>query len=213
MKKFVLSLLVVLGLFALACGLLDEEATTITYEAAIPIEFSIDSADFCSDCPDEQADAVESFELDPLEANIPIQASDFQVVGDFDIREITRRMRSMEITSIDYVVGDNSLTFDLPPLDVFVAPLSVTEVGQAGSVHLTTVPQAPAGTDVDANAPVRSEARDPASDLFKELDFRALFTAVPRIEEGQPVPPSGKADIQLIVNVRIVANAVEAARN
>lgn len=213
MKRRVLTLLLIMAIFSLACGLIDEEVATVTYEAAIPMEFFFDAAEFCPDCPDEGGTAQETIELEPIELRIPMSADDFELSGNLNIRDITQRMRSLEITSIDYVVSDNSLTFDLPAMELFVMPTTADDPGDANSIFLTTVPTAPALTDIDKNAPVQDAAREPASDLLKSLDFNGLLRAQPVIAVGQPVPPAGSADVTMTVNVKIVANAIEAASN
>ena len=216
MKRSVLALLATLSIFALACGFFDSEIATVTYEGDFPLEFSIDASDLCpsgSDCEDNQQPANEDVELALIEFAIPLDLAEHATIREGGVevnaRDVLSRMRTLEITSIDYVVSDNDLTFDLPPMELYVAPLSVDDPEHSQSIHLTTMPSVPADTDASENAPTRSEAVDPASDLFKTLEFNAIPSAQPVVKEGQPFPPSGSADTEITVNFRITANPLD----
>lgn len=211
MKRSLLGLLAVLAVFSLACGLLDSEVATITYQEAIPIELSFDACELTpagEPCPVENpVQAQEDRDLTPIEIVIPIDL--IEATGNDELRDISSRLRTLEITSIDYRVSGNDLTFDLPPLDIYVSPLTINDSDAASAVYLTTIPQVPAGTNVSERASVEEASLEPASDLFKTLEFNALAEAQPRVAEGQDFPPSGSADVVITVNIRITANPID----
>jgi hypothetical protein len=209
-RSLPLILIGIVAISGLACGFLDSEAATVTYEEAIPIIFSVSAGQLCppdADCEAPAQPAPQDIELLAIELTVPIDL--VEATGNEELRSISSRMRSMEITSIDYVVSDNDLTFDLPEIEIHVAPPNVDDPSASTSVHLTTLPVIPAGSDVTTNAPVRDAAVEPASDLFKELHFNALGNGTPTVAEGQPFPPSGAADLEMTVNIRIVANPID----
>ena len=207
---FAITALSVLGFFALACGFFDSEIATVTYEEAIPIDFDIDADELCpadQECGEEQAPTDEDIELDPIEESFEIDI--VEKTGNDELRDVTSRMRSLEITSIDYEVTDNDLTFDLPEVDIFVAPVGVEDTDHEDSILLTTLPSVPAETDDEGRADVIEENRQASSELFKKMEFEALPRAQPVIQEGQPFPPSGTAEIVLTINIMITANPTD----
>ena len=215
MKRSIIALMVILGLFALACGFLDpedaREAATITYHEDFDVgPFEIDADEICppdADCNEDSAPSPTDVELMPVEFNIDIDIVD--AIGKEELRDISSRLRSLEITSIDYEVADNDLTFDLPDLDIFVAPIGTEDSEDEEAILLTTIPTTPAGQDASGNAPVIEANREASSDLFKTLEFTALPTAQPVVKEGQPFPPSGSAEVTLTINLRLVANPTD----
>ncbi len=210
MKQSLIGLLAVIGFFALACGFLDSEAATVTYERAIPVDFEVDANELCptdADCEEDTVDAQEEVEL--LAIEIPVDIDILESTGSGDLQNISQRLRSLEITSIDYEVSDNSLTFDLPDVEVHVAPLGTRDADDPETVHLTTIPSVPAQTDDAGNAPAREQALEPASELFKELQYTAIAGATPVVKEGQPFPPSGTSDVELVINIKITANPLD----
>lgn len=211
MKRPLIGLLILLGLSAIACGMLDSEMATVTYEEAIPIDFEVNADEICPPDVDCDADpppsAPEDTELDPIEFDI-----DIDIVEESDndgMKDVSSRLRSLEITSIDYDVSDNDLTFDLPDLEIFVAPLGTEDIDDEESVHLTTIPSVPAEDDDAGRADVIEANRQEASDIFKEMDFAALSRAQPIVKEGQPLPPSGTAKIELKINIKLTANPTD----
>lgn len=211
MKRYLISLLTILGLFALACGFLDSEAATVTYERGIPVDFEVDADEVCPpdlECGEgETVDAEEDTELQPIEFAVEVDIVD--ATGNGDLQNIAQRLRSIEITSIDYAVANNDLTFDLPDIDIYVAPLGVEEADHEDSVHLTTLPSVPAEQNDSGRASVEEQNRGAASELFQELQYNAIPNAHPVVKKGQPLPPSGSADIELVVNIKIVANPLD----
>lgn len=211
MKRSMIGLIIVLGLSALACGLLDSEMATVTYEEGISFDFEVDADEICPpdvDCDaDPPPDAPEDTELEPLEMSFDIDIVD-QSESD-GMRDVSSRMRSLEITSIDYEVSDNDLSFDLPDIDVYVAPLGTEDADNEDAVHLTTIPSVPAEEDDSGRADVIEANRADSSEIFKELDFTAIPAAQPVVKEGQPLPPKGTANVEMTVNIKITANPTD----
>ena len=215
MKRSIIALMAVLGLFALACGFLDpddaREALTVTYHEDFDVgPLNIDADEVCppdADCSEDSAPSPTDVELMPVEFNIDIDIVD--AMGNEDLRDISSRLRTLEITSIDYQVADNDLTFDLPDLDIFVAPIGTEDSEDSAAIHLTTIPSTSAGEDASGNAPVIEANRHASSELFKTLEFTALPTAQPMVKEGQPFPPSGSAEVTLTINLKLTANPTD----
>lgn len=213
MKRQVLGLIVVLGAFGLACGLLDEEAATITYTEGIPIEFTIDANELCPEGEDICEEEGESPADTPTEPIDVVQEVDIaEATGEDGFRDITDRLRSLTITGIEYEITDNDLTFNIPDIELYVAPEGTEDPDDDDAIHLTTIPSTDAGTDVSPaeEAEVESEqAREDSSELFKKMEFAAMTQGEPQIEEGQEVPPSGDADVELTINIEAEANPTD----
>ncbi len=219
MKRSIVALLVILGIFALACGFLDSDIATVTYEDSFPVRFSIDADQVCPpdiDCSATPAEANEERELLDIEFGVDVdiiealeRAAEEGEVQVKDPRSLTERMRSIEVTSIDYETDDNTLTFDVPDLAIHVGPTGSRKADDDGTVHLTTIDSIPALETASGNAPVREDASEPSSELFQGLQFAAIPAATPTVKEGQPFPPSGKTDMTLIFNIKLEANPLD----
>lgn len=220
MKRSLIALLAVLGVFALACGFLDSELATVTYEDSFPVEFTIDANELCVDelewdCEGDTVELPEGENRELIAIEFGVDADIVEALeegGDGDIpdaREVTQRMRSIQITSIGYAADDNDLTFDLPDLDIHIAPLGARSPDDDGTVHLTTIPSISAGENDTGDAPVRDSAREPSSELFQGLQFALIPSATPTVREGQPFPPSGDTEITLTFNIKLEANPLD----
>ncbi len=196
------------------------ELATVTYEDSFPVQFTIDANELCVDELewDCEADTVdlpegEDRELGTIEFGVDVDIIEaLEEGGDGDIpdpREVTERMRSIEVTSIEYSVEDNELTFDLPDLELYVAPMGARSPDDDDTIHLTTIPSVEAEHDETGDAPVREEASEPSSELFQALQLAVLPSATPTVREGQPFPPSGDTDVELTFHIKLVANPVD----
>lgn len=196
------------------------EMATVTYEDSFPVEFIIDANELCVDelewdCEGDTVELPEgeNRELIAIEFGVDvdiIKALEEGGEGEIpDPREVTERMRSIEITGIDYKVDDNALTFDLPDLDLYVAPMGARSPDDDDTIFLTTIPSVEAGQDESGEAPVDEAASEPSSELFQALEFAVLPSATPVVREGQPFPPSGDTDVELTFNIKLVANPVD----
>ncbi|TXD39905.1 hypothetical protein FRC96_06440 [Lujinxingia vulgaris] len=211
MTRPTLTLIAALGASSLACGFLDEEIATITYEEGIPFDFEVNADALCPtdvDCDAEPQPAPEAVELDPIEFDIAVDI--VEASGNDELQGIGQRLRSVEITSIDYEITDNSLNFEMPSIDIYVGPLDATSPEDDGTILLTTIPSTTAGEDASGRAPAVEENLEASSELFKSLQFAAIPSSQPRIEEGQPFPPRGTANVKLTINIKLVANPLDA---
>lgn len=208
MKRPLIALLSVLAIFALACGFLDSEVATVTYQEGIPVDIPIDANELCpedSDC-DEEGTAPTEVPLLPIELSFDVDIVD---AADGDLHNITQRMRSISITSIDYDVEDNDLTFHIPEIDIYVAPEGTESTDDDDVIFLTTLPDVEPGLNPAGTSNVHPENREPASELFKDLQYAVLAEAHPVIKQGEPMPPSGDAEYEMTINIEITANPLD----
>ncbi|MFP4596675.1 MAG: hypothetical protein ACLFVJ_00400 [Persicimonas sp.] len=205
--------LIVLAAFALACGLLDDDDTNVTHEEAIPFSFDIDANELCPqddpavDC-DAEEDAPTDVELEPIEFAVDIDV--VEKTGNEELRDYTNAFRSIEITSIEYQAANNDLNFDLPDTTLYLGPLGSERTDDEGVVELATIPEIAAGQDDSGRATVAQAGRDASSELLQNLEAAAVAYAQPVIEEGEPLPPSGDATMNITINVEFTANPQDA---
>ncbi len=205
--------LIVLAVFALACGLLDDDDTNVTFEEAIPFSFDVNANELCPqddpqvDC-DAEGSAPTDVELDPIEFALDIDV--VEKTGNEELQDYTGAFRSIVITSIEYEAVNNDLNFDLPPTTLYLGPLNSENTDDEGVVELATIPQIGAGQDDSGTAPVAQAGQDASNELLQNLQAATLVYAQPVIEEGDPFPPSGDTTMKITINVEFTANPQDA---
>jgi hypothetical protein len=215
MRRAIAFLVVVLGISALACGFLENNAD-VTYNTEIPVDFTISADDLCersdkSVCDGESREAPGSTALPRIEQGVPVDI--VEATGRQELEDASGRFKEITITSIDYEAKPNSLTFDTPETEVHLGPKSARKTGDSGVFKLTTIPSIPKMSEESDTASVNDSAQSQASELFKKLEMATVFAGQPKIKEGDTIPPSGEAKITLTLNVKFVANPVDAAGN
>jgi hypothetical protein len=118
------------------------------------------------------------------------------VLQDNDFVTKVERHSAWVVHSVDlaYTVPTNTLTFEIPRIDLYVGPPGATTETDAGVVFVdSTIPVAPGTTFVDQPRHLNLEAGSPARDLIVssvESKQSIVFVVVmtPRLEAGAPVP-------------------------
>lgn len=205
--------LATLLIFSIACGLLDDEATNIVYQEAVPFSFTIDADQLCVsdaeiDCDAAAQPSPERVELPPVEFAVEVDI--VEATGNNDLQSLAGKFRAVEIRSIDYAIQDNSLSFDLPEITLYVGPLGSEDKDSSGVVELATIPATAAGETQSGRASVHPANSSKASELFKSLQFTTIPYAAAVIEEGQLFPPTGQARIRITIHLRLTANPIDA---
>jgi len=218
MKRCLYLVLFVLGLSALACSFLEDNAD-VTKETEIPVEFTIDASKLCDEASQEHIDDCDSqetrkapatIELKPIEQDLDIDI--VEATGKEELRDASGEFKEITITSIDYEFDPNTLNFATPKIDVFVGPKPAGKTGDEDVFKLTTLPPVAPETSDTGSAPVEPSAENKASDLFKELKFSTIPAGQPKIRKDKDeIPPKGNADVTLTLNVQFVFNPAEAA--
>jgi len=212
MKRASLIFLSVFILFSLACGLLDDdEVTNITHTETIPLSFPINAGALCPsdvDCAGDTTPAPVTTPLDPIDLGTSIDV--IELTGNKELGKFKGVFRSIEITQIKYSSLQNTLTFDLPAMTVYMGPQGATSSKDAGVVALTTIPAIAAGSNVNGAVPVTEAGRSKSNDLLQELKLSSIIFAEPVVEKGQPLPPSGSANIKLDIDVKFTVNPLDA---
>jgi hypothetical protein len=98
----------------------------------------------------------------------------------------------VRVADLAYVVSMNSLTFDVPKIDIYVGPAGITRETDPGVVAVGSTPPLPAGTQfgeghltVDDASPARATIED---DIRNERPLTFLIVLSPQIEAGAAVP-------------------------
>lgn len=104
----------------------------------------------------------------------------------------------------------NSLTFALPRIDLYIGPQDARSKDDAGVVPLGQIGPFAAGEDIPDAAP-RTLSVERGSAAFAQLErsikspktpFVFLLSAAPRIDAGQPVP-AGKLELHLYPKITV----------
>lgn len=211
MKRASLVFLSVFVIFSLACGLLDDEDTNVSYTESIPLNFSVNAGALCPedvDCANDSTPAPADTPLDSIDIGTSIDV--VEMSGNQDLEKFKGKFRSIEITQIAYASKNNTLTFDLPAMTVYMGPAGATSSTDAGVVALTTIPAIPAGDNITGTAPVDDAGRSKSNDLLQELKLSSIIFAEPVVKKDQPLPPSGSANINLDIDLKFTANPQDA---
>jgi len=95
------------------------------------------------------------------------------------------------VNKLSYDVSQNSLTVDLPPVDLFLGPQGTTKTTDPGGVKFATVPSIPRSTVVtDGNIPIEAAANTVFENIGMHLGTPFVFLAQTRvvIPGGTPAP-------------------------
>jgi hypothetical protein len=199
------------------CGLFDEDKLTsaldITYTEDFEISLPIDAAALCpadADCTGTAAAAPQDQPLKPLEVAIDLDIA--TLTGNPELASYAGKFKSVNISRIAYAAPDNSLTFDLPPINLYVGPLGTMKGTSAGALKLATIPSIPAKMNASGDAPLEAGNATAISDRFKSLQAAIVTDAAPVIKRGQPFPPSGTNNVKITLYVTFVANPADAIK-
>jgi hypothetical protein len=106
----------------------------------------------------------------------------------------------VRVADVAYAVSMNSLTFDVPQIDIYVGPAGITRETDPGVVAIGSTPAIPAGTlltdghiAVGDDSPARATLED---EIRKQQPLTFLIVLAPRIEAGAPVP-AGVIDVNV----------------
>jgi hypothetical protein len=128
--------------------------------------------------------------------NLLMEKPELKQIDDKPIIDVT-------IDAVTFEVTSNTLNVDTPQMNVFVAPISVTDANDPMAKLIGTVEPIPAGTVTDAPKSLAFTATGKADLVTTMSSFRTPFNILVGSEllvrEGTPVP-TGKLDA--IIHVR-----------
>jgi len=197
-------------LFALpfvGCGLFDgDEPFDINFTEEVPVSFTIDASRFCPtslDCEAAAGPSPDRVELPDLELDIDIDI--LAATGSTQLREVSGRLKSVEVDRVEYKYSNNDLNIKTPQMKIYVGRLTAST--RSGAAEIATIPQADPGANTSGNASVTDAQKKAGSDILKSLQISLIpFMQPEAIERGQPSPPKGSADVDLILHLKFVAN-------
>lgn len=207
MKKF----FAVFGALGLAgCGLFDgDDPFDITFTEEVPFSFTIDADQFCPttlDCDAAEGPAPDRIVLPEVEVDIDLDV--LAATGSTQLREVSSRLKSVEVDRIEYAFKDNSLNFKSPEIRFFVAPLNAST--RTAGAEVGSIPQAEPKTNASGTATTTEEQKKAASDTLKTLQISMIpFMKPSPIERNQPSPPKGSTTIEATIHLKFVANPTE----
>lgn len=189
------------------CGLFDgDEPFDINFTEEVPISFTIDASSFCPgslDCDAAAGPSPDRVELPELELDIDLDI--LEVTGSNQLRDVSSRLKSVEVDRVEYKYSNNDLNIKTPQIKIYVGRLSAST--RNGAAEIATIPQAEPGANSSGNASVSEEQKKAGSDILKSLQVSFIpFMQPEAIERGQPSPPKGSADVDLILHLKFVAN-------
>jgi hypothetical protein len=128
--------------------------------------------------------------------------------SDYNSKVQRRAIALVRRIEVAYAVPINTLTFDIPQIDVFVGPDGAQQVSDEGVVLADSVRPLPAGTA--SAAPAQSLRLDEGSAAFsvmadailKQRPFVLVLAMSPRLVGGQAVP-AGQLSVEVRPRVRL----------
>ncbi len=206
-------LVLVVAALAAGCGLIDEDVTR--FELGFPQhDFRVESADWqilgnnlpsigCAQVTCEEASGSFCGEgrcqtscdetsqmcraVVPIvlvnDYNLAVEAAEYQAIADQPIVTV-------EIDEISFVISENTLTVDTPPLAVYFGPSSATAPGDSGVQLVGTVPAVTAGSVGRSDISFEPNGRAVMQSylLNFKTPFRVLVSGEIALRGGDPVP-------------------------
>lgn len=203
--------LLLIPLSLAGCGLFEEDALDITYTEDFEISLPIDASLLCpagTDCSGNAVAADQDRPLKPIEIAIPLDI--VALTGNAELASYAGKFKSVNISRIAYAAPANTLTFDLPPINLFIGPADIKTGTSTGALKLATIPAIPAKMSATGDAPIEAANAKGISDRIKTLQAAVATEASPVIKRGQPFPPSGTNNLKLTLYVTFVANPTDA---
>jgi hypothetical protein len=209
MDRSAILFLSVISLFAVACGLIEEDGD-ISVTPGIPVEFTVDANELCppdQDCTEQQAAAPMDIQLAEVETDVDVDV--VEQTGRDELAQYAGSFKSIEIVGIEYEVKNNDLTFDLPETEIHLGPIEAGKTDDEGVELLTTIPSIPAGENPSGTAQSTQAGRQVSADVLQDLKMSAIPKTRPTVKEGEPFPPSGSADLKLTIKVKFTYNPID----
>ncbi|MBI4511731.1 MAG: hypothetical protein HY698_19010 [Deltaproteobacteria bacterium] len=99
----------------------------------------------------------------------------------------------VSIDSVRFDVTDNSLSIDTPPLDVFIAPFTVTDAGNEGAKRVGTIAPVPAKTVLASKLEFTEGGKATMEEFMAnyETEFNVFLVGQVTLKGGQDVPTGG----------------------
>jgi hypothetical protein len=126
--------------------------------------------------------------------------------ADFTSKVARRSISLVRLAAIDYTVPANSLTIDVPQIDVYVGPEGTTRESDPKVVLVGSTPPVPAGTTFGDAREIAVGDDSPARDVIEgsiraRRPFVFVVVLAPRVTAGAPVPAG---QLQVAVSPRLL---------
>jgi hypothetical protein len=144
----------------------------------------------------------------PHTVTIDLPVVDFDVPDEF--RELITRVDRYELENVSYDVMVNSLSFDLPAVEIHWGPEAAIDVDPAMGVHLLgQVPPTAAGVIGPGTMQVDPTGEATLSDHLVDTSRRVRFFARTQVdvEPGAPFP-QGSLQVEVSLRVRAVGSVL-----
>ena len=113
-------------------------------------------------------------------------------------------IKTIEITAIQVTPTTNTLSGDLPPLDLYFGPSNATSLAQG--VKVATIPAIVHGSTAAMSAAIDAAGMKTAGTQYlATLGFTQAMKATFATKAGQPLP-TGKVDLNLVLNIQAVVS-------
>ncbi len=147
---------------------------------------------------------------DPVTLSAPVgDVIDFDVL----LREASTLLRfvdAIEIARVQYSASPNSLTVDVPDIEIYWGPEGAAGIDAPGVSRLGTIPALPAGTARDGDMIIDGAGSAALSDHVVGVSRRVRFFARTAVDlrPGGPVPGGG-ATVTVNLTVRAIGRILD----
>lgn len=196
---------------AMGCGLFSEDGDPfdIEFRETVDVSFTIDGDDLCPPNADCSGGGTSPTAVTPPIFDFDTDIDIVELTGSSQLRDVSGRLKSVEIESVDYNYADNTLNTEGPRVVIFVGPLAATGRSSTGVVEVVDLPAAQPMDSTSGNATVDESSRRASSDLFKGLQLSVIPVMQPAEIARDAEYPSGSTDVELTLNLKFVANPTD----
>jgi len=129
--------------------------------------------------------------------DLPAQPVDLASASQ-DLDKNKDKLERLEIKRLNITPQNNSLTRDLPPIDLFIGPF---DGDPNGAVKIATIPSIPAGSTERVVGQIDDAGMDAAQPFLTSLQFSFQPSGTLEVKQGEEIP-GGRADLELLIEVQ-----------
>jgi len=168
------------------------------FDLPIKVEHTFDINLDLSALPTSGQTAPERLEIPLNQPPLALPAIPVDLTNQQEIYDNKDKLKSVEISQITIRPTANSVTADLPAIDLYVGPAGATDISNA--IKVATIPSIPAGSTTTIGGEIDDAGMASAQQHITTLNFTFIPDATLVVEAGETVP-GGAADLNITLAI------------